>query len=1538
MLTALVAELVGDLTPGPETTAADLDQARLAVAEAVVGGLQPRATAGSAQPVPTPTDPATLQALASIVEVVAGREVSRQIVDRRMSATVVSPDPTAAASATAGRAAAASHGPFLDVFGRPVWIDVFDVMSLVGLLRSGQALPFLYVDVPPLAGSADAVELGPGSVWIAADDLAEGVPSSSFAGLRIKRGTLDFGGAVPVGTSPIVVPATDVVTLDVELDPAVPARASSPGADARDTEVIVPANATFAFAPGAARLDMADPASLKALGFEVSLTYEPTLAVFERVARRITLPMAHEVAEVTVTDSRSTLVTVAGTAAVVRAGWSLPVTVAAAATLGPAAGAGGVAVAVAPGLSYTWPGRDSGAAAGPSVLFAEPGTLGLAGAAAESPGPAEAVTLWQASPAQQGRLSVRFPKPFSYGWVSEAAGAEEFVFSAPFSASLDRPLTVNNERVPFATDAGVVAYLQTGAGTLVAVLGAVTGPEPYSVQSFAIKNLLLKASDPLMLVAVGTLTAAGVAPGTLGLQLTLRYLLPTLPDPYVANVEFEPRRLLEPTRLGVLTMLLRWQPGAAPTIDLLLPTTGMQHTTRLPSRPAPAPLSEGSARDAGAVAAVAQRLPEAAAISDAGIFLLDVSTNVSLFGVSFFPSAHTRPSVAGAAAETPTAAMGISDLFFEARGSGVHVLTLPAVQWEPVLTPDQSTPFPSPLTFADCGGPTLLAADTVALVPVAPRPAIDALLAAYHSGSPPHQVAVRFTLPFGIVAVAEIARSPLPFVPSPFFGQVAPSFTAAGLAGGDQLSIRSAAPFAVPLGGVGESPSLPGTAVQLHNALFSGVPTVTTVLTPIDDTFNSNFAPGAPDPRVPIVRVDISGFGESLFSDWRNPSDAVAIISKARFDVLVGRTSLEIVQAYSVLYPYAVRVVRTITIQRQSGAAIVRHDSGWQAVSDGVYHYRKPTLVTHPGVVTGVRHVTNIRDTGQRYTTSDRSELMAVRFDCSVSIEGVVVGGDATGVPARDQLGYVQLTDPGGFGQLAPDQYAELLGAVGSLGGTVDCIIEVGGSGQRMRVTRVGVDATPGMGGPEFAMAAWGCPVFPGGGQWSVLRQTSATAAPQPLVSDQAVPLVRAGAAGAPPPPTSPYRFADPADTLRPDTPAADYGIVHATGTQRTLFPRPKIEPGSHEITSTRIPLIADPFILATAVGLFPKPDGCIPFPDAAYALAIGAGGNFTLQRGSPSFTTPPLKRVIRDSQAARSVAYCADENGVPSVVTLAIDTAAALPWSMTITNMSMASESGSLGEVQRIVGTVSSSAAAPTALTDSRLVLGPCMQPVVAVVSFLEQFGPLPPLDVSMTNSLQLQVSEKFDFAKLLERVGPAVKAFLEEFIVDLDVLVSWVVGTPNQDITHTFEVTVKIPTPFGVVAIGLAKMKLQLGDDGNAWTFQLGAGVGVEFHIARFNALAYFAETEFLITGDNVFALGASVLIKGSVDLEIVEVDISVEAKMALLKVTCGPDSTIWGVAQVTFAMEVTIAWVIDIEFDVQAEEDQNLDGGPCPLPSVV
>jgi hypothetical protein len=57
--------------------------------------------------------------------------------------------------------------------------------------------------------------------------------------------------------------------------------------------------------------------------------------------------------------------------------------------------------------------------------------------------------------------------------------------------------------------------------------------------------------------------------------------------------------------------------------------------------------------------------------------------------------------------------------------------------------------------------------------------------------------------------------------------------------------------------------------------------------------------------------------------------------------------------------------------------------------------------------------------------------------------------------------------------------------------------------------------------------------------------------------------------------------------------------LVHSTGTQRSFFPHPRIEAtDTHRIVSTEIPRLADPYILSTADGPFPRLAAALPFPN----------------------------------------------------------------------------------------------------------------------------------------------------------------------------------------------------------------------------------------------------------------------------------------------------------------------------------------------------
>ena len=198
----------------------------------------------------------------------------------------------------------------------------------------------------------------------------------------------------------------------------------------------------------------------------------------------------------------------------------------------------------------------------------------------------------------------------------------------------------------------------------------------------------------------------------------------------------------------------------------------------------------------------------------------------------------------------------------------------------------------------------------------------------------------------------------------------------------------------------------------------------------VEAFFNDEMKPGSPNARVPVVRVDFAGYGASTFSKWLNPN-AVASVSQVRFDVFVARTAYEVVQVASVLYPWAAPVVRSITFERRKEALVFRADSGWVATGPGIYRYppNDPAIVpppppawtpieTHPGVVGGAFNVRRIRETGrvvERVIGTETIELLEVRFDADIKIEGVVTGQiqGTDLVPSIDQVGYVQRSPQG---------------------------------------------------------------------------------------------------------------------------------------------------------------------------------------------------------------------------------------------------------------------------------------------------------------------------------------------------------------------------------------------------------------------------------------------------------------------------------------------------------------------------------------------
>jgi hypothetical protein len=1358
-LLAALASTIGDLSLAKNTDSKQLYDAANVTLAAIKTGQEIRALdRNSSSRERLSKDP--------LIQRLLDQAVSSQLPTRRVRRRTLGPpfsiDPNS--TTESGQLVTSSFGPFHDGFGRLVGIDVLVSLSLIAFQRKGAAAPFLYLDIPARTGTGSVITFNSGSVWIPVDQLVAGQPATSYVGLSVQSGSLTLPVSVNLGAQPVTVPGTGDVGLSLTLTQQ---PSPSPGAPPfhGNPSFSVPSTVDFTFTPGGpvdAKLASAGSAAVSAWGSSVELgTLNFGLATYSDTPPRVEFFFNPSQTSFSIAEPDSGVVNLEGTAEILGASWFLPiVTTTDPGSLAAASGAGGVSLSLGTGLLATPMSTGATVNCGPCTLLVEPGLLELVGSAGSTPNTPQLITL-----SQNSSVTSQTPTPFKWDYVSLGGVVEGWIYMPMLVFTLDQPRTINNDRARLAGP-GLIGYALDGQGVegLLVSGTSATNVDSLSTQSYALKNLLLAGTSPKSVSGFFNLTNWSATSGILTTSFDLRFAVPFLPDPYTTNYT-EVYPLSDTTPIGSFQTIVSSQFNQPSSIDVNIslssPSSSPSNTTTLFEKLTSVPLAS--------TATEAENL----------LLLLDLSTNVSQFGVGISTNSGNRT-----ARELITPTTAVKDLMLQAPGNEVVVLTLPAVQWEPIITPvptlmaDGVTLYPSPLSFPNSGQLTALATESVTLVPVTPREAIDNLIASYNA-YPSSNTGASFTLPFGITALAKLAKTKLLSVSPPGMGQAQPTFSASNLTGGDQISITGERENLV-VTGQRPSPYLPGTAVQTANALTNSGPTSITVLTtPAGDftsTFNTQF-----QNFVPLTRIDISGFGESVFSDWRDVRDVGTFVSKVQFDVMVGRTAREVVQIVSTLYPFAVRVVRTITIERTNAAIVVRHDSGWQATSDGAYSFPGTAITTHPGVVKGVTNTINIRDLGSSVEV-DSISLSAVTFDCDVTMEGVTLGQSSNGVPAKNLTGYVQAT---GGNPLTADQYGKLLSQVGSMGGAIDCSINIGGSGKVMRVSQIGVGASQGTGGPEFAMAAWGTPIFPTG-EWSFVVQRLGGGVISAIPEGVGVPLIREGPAPQAPPASNPYRFADPAHLLIAN-PFINYALCFSMTAARIAFFRPKIEDTSPwAFTSDVAPLLADPFALGTTPsnGPFPSVSLCIPFNDALYQILIGSKGDLQLQlsptSNTSSFTPAVSRRVLLESQNARIVAETSDENSPPnpSLVTITINSAASPTWSLSITNLSLIGEVPSMasnpsdpssGEVTRTVGDVVCQQGSSASFQTPRLVFGPVMQPLKDSIEFFEKFGYTPAPEISITNKWKVDEKIGMKLDDFLAHI-PVVGAVIAPFLDDLD------------------------------------------------------------------------------------------------------------------------------------------------------------------------
>jgi hypothetical protein len=639
--------------------------------------------------------------------------------------------------------------------------------------------------------------------------------------------------------------------------------------------------------------------------------------------------------------------------------------------------------------------------------------------------------------------------------------------------------------------------------------------------------------------------------------------------------------------------------------------------------------------------------------------LLDVSSNANQMGVSFqyFPIGRMAMQTTAAIAATPAASntafpFTVKDMAVHAPGTSVRAFTVPQIAWEPVfnLTPPVKPMDPQVFFnyYPNDGGPTRIFNTNVQPVPLAPIPVVDHLLESFKD--PKTQTLSFFTLPFGLKAIAIMTKGGKETI-KPEFEKNAPTFKN-NMAGGIQIKVK-AGNFGKEFPGEpsqNDSPMLGGYTLQLNNVLdMNGTPNGTSTLgDSVSTIFNKNFWA---DPfafniqkGVPVTRIDWSGYGSNMFSNWLSPNAVIAQTSQAKFDVMNGRTGHEVIQVRSILYPWGIRVVRTITLFRTSSNYVYRVDSGWQPESEGLFDFRykylkidgtespiqKPYTI-HPGVVRGLYNIKNIREDdsvadfktynniakntnivvdGQEifYTGNAFQQEVLCRpvwFDADVEIENVVQGHHQllnrenikTGrVACRKILGYVQLA-PSGV-PITPHQFISLLNDQGGgIGGDINCQVSLHNTNQQMRINRFDINSSVDKNGqPAFVAAIRGNVLLPKDGSWSMVQHEVGSGEVTPLAESVTLPVIREGewvaekVVKAVDAVKSLVRIANPLDIVRNTVAETiNFGLLQNTGTQKALFLTPAFANNVDTLMSKTPPIFADAYRLMTGNGIFPN-------------------------------------------------------------------------------------------------------------------------------------------------------------------------------------------------------------------------------------------------------------------------------------------------------------------------------------------------------------
>ena len=1561
-------QLTTGWTPARGVSAEALTAARASIASALASGRVASDIHAAAFPIEAapPLNPELSASLLQIAEAAITAQPVHTSAVIRSGLSVTIDNPLGRPLWAQAASVAQSLGPFEDANGIPHFVDLISLTRSTQFAFGNPANPFGVIPVRtrvigPITPTS--LTLGAGSVWFLARLLSNTLPAAQFTGFSITGGRLDSSAPLRLRNGVYVAPATATLTLHLNLaatpDPFTP-----------------PATVTLVFHQKSVAFQAIADFSCSAFGTTISLHRNNQPAGSTPGHSQVLIPCDPAPPTFSFNDVGSDLFNPSGDAPIQRAAWALPLTAVSISELPEAAGPGSAFLEIGPGATIS-------AQPLPTPVPILHGTLNLSIDAillilqCKSKPIRSIYQLWQeASPSTRTTTAEFVTPPVFLCSYYQTPTQETFLIEATATAHLDRPLAADTSRIPFSAP-GIFGITSQASGHSFNAI-ATRQPTNDPLTSLALENALLGVESPSLFVLRGALSGSDIVSGTASYYFNLRWLLPTLPDPYAANNDLETiRRQTNSARLGTLLAVTRWGPPTP------VPTLGFSLLQPVDFAPA------------GATAYIASR-----GGLGVGLALLDLSTRVDLFGVATFPNTerffadkrrgHLLEDPTFQNPANPAPPMALNGMRLELNSAIAATFALPQVSWEPM----ESTAFPQQPIYcepASDGVPLIVSApDAQQLVPFMPEPVLLGNVDRVAAG---RSFTAIFSLPFGLNAVIAQTNRSIPShhgVRSLFqleggvFRANQPEFTehffpnpdAAGdsLTGALQLRLK---------------PPFPDT----DDAKFSGSTYVDHAHGPGVDGYGFTVLGQAADSSgiggffeqdfsnrggVPLRHIDLSGYGASLFSEWKRRNHDIPGIIKVQFDVTQGRTAHEVIQALSFIYPYAPRVVRTITMHRQNVGWVKRTDTGWQAVTHGLFEMNLPPVPVHKGPLTGVYNIRNIRETGEMVPVG-AFQFQKVLFDGDFGIDpslNVLSGGfrsPAAGIPnppvfvaGRDIIGYLQMAPTNANPTTAI--LRDLLQKTGPLTPAIQAVIEAGRiaamPGILLRCSAFEVNAIeePNPAAPAIGAALRGAPQIPRGGGWSMGRRRYNETAPTALPNDFPIPLVR--------PNSDPnWYLADISDTLQLTQPDNYYSLLHSTGTNKVLFESPQIpttgttaglqfpkpappgppRPGAAPVNQGA-PNLGDIASILGATGLFPDISNAISLIEGSMEQIDTTSQGLQYSKKFP-FKANQKSNLIDLGIISIDLQY-ADTTAKPvskaAELHYSVDSAASPSWSLTIGTLSFLVTVPTFGTtpILTITGGFKADEHTKAGLTDLNVQMGDALSVVKGVFSRLQTLAQFLPggaganLDVALSNG-KLSVRDSFTISDLPLGLGNLRDISLNLGLgVQLSpVSVDFLVGIGSQQ--HPFNWIVSPLAGTGLMQFGVIESR-------PSFTIQAGLGLGLAIDLGIASGSASITLAIQLDATGNTITLLAILTGRASVDVlgGLVGASLTLSAALGfslnpiappitfLPPLPAVPTSVTLGSEEITLlavcsvGIHISICWVISISWDGSWEFKQSVN----------